>query len=833
VIHPHPRRLALLAATMIWVACTSPEEQFAKHLRTGAELAEQGQIENALLEYRSALKLDPRSAEVNERLGRLLQTKADPGAAAYLRDAYQLDSERVEAGMTAARLLLLTDPEGASKLIAAALQRAPRTAIVHQAESDLALVRGDSRRAIAAARKALAIEPENKAAWYQLGKAYQARIFERNQRDRLAQAGRRRRRPSLPDSVYEAAIDAFGRADQLAEGGDIHALIEKARVFGGWPGHEQEAEKTFKRAMKRAVWSRRRRDQLAVAEGAVHFAQASQREDFRRWGLRSLVRTMPDHVMAWRQLAELENNAGGDGLKVLQRLLDLRPDDAAAHIVFTDYLIERPGGLGPVIAHLRGLLERGLDAPEIYEQLVRAYAQRGKLNSARKTYEQLSEQHPEHTVTRRAAARLAIAEGRYDVASKQLRSLSTELGEPGIQLLLARSELLRGDLPNAMAAVERAIPKTGKPSPTVLRLKARIHHEAQEWPLVVNSYQQLAGGGAAITPLERLMLARALYESNQSEAGRHELIDLLASEQPPAAAAVEYARREGREDRASAYDFLKQARERAPTDLDVIEVLTDMDLAAGSVSKALKRIDRSIESQPLRPEMLMLRARVLTQLGQLERAELDALRAHEADPELDALPALLFSIYLAQNSLLEAQHSFEEAQMAGVLHPGAQLLLARLYLHHGERAKARQMLEVVLAARPTMLRAKNDLAYLLAEEGTDLDRAMELAEQAQQLASRDASVVDTVGFVYLRKGLFEAALQQFRYAIQLSMDARRQTSVYHYHLGLALNALDRNAEAGEAFEKALELDSDFANADDARSQLEAARARNPKTPRPS
>jgi hypothetical protein len=48
-----------------------------------------------------------------------------------------------------------------------------------------------------------------------------------------------------------------------------------------------------------------------------------------------------------------------------------------------------------------------------------------------------------------------------------------------------------------------------------------------------------------------------------------------------------------------------------------------------------------------------------------------------------------------------------------------------------------------------------------------------------------------------------------------------------------LNELDRGAEAAAAFERALELDSDFANADDARSRLEAARAHNARTPRPS
>ncbi len=42
-------------------------------------------------------------------------------------------------------------------------------------------------------------------------------------------------------------------------------------------------------------------------------------------------------------------------------------------------------------------------------------------------------------------------------------------------------------------------------------------------------------------------------------------------------------------------------------------------------------------------------------------------------------------------------------------------------------------------------------------------------------------------------------------------------------MGLALKALGRNDEAAPAFERALALDDKFANADDARRELEAAK----------
>ena len=58
----------------------------------------------------------------------------------------------------------------------------------------------------------------------------------------------------------------------------------------------------------------------------------------------------------------------------------------------------------------------------------------------------------------------------------------------------------------------------------------------------------------------------------------------------------------------------------------------------------------------------------------------------------------------------------------------------------------------------------------------------------------------------VRRG-HDAALQQFKYALELAQRGRGQTAgerpEYHYHMGLALKQLGRNDEATTAFERAL------------------------------
>ena len=68
------------------------------------------------------------------------------------------------------------------------------------------------------------------------------------------------------------------------------------------------------------------------------------------------------------------------------------------------------------------------------------------------------------------------------------------------------------------------------------------------------------------------------------------------------------------------------------------------------------------------------------------------------------------------------------------------------------------------------------------------------------------------------------ALQQYRMALDLARAADIAPPDVHYHLGLALKALGRNPEAAAAFQRALAIDPNFQGAEDARIQLEAARA---------
>jgi cytochrome c-type biogenesis protein CcmH/NrfG len=98
----------LLALALAW-ACASPEERFAEHLARGEEYIEQKKPREALIEFRNALKIQPKNADINQRIADLLRNEsAFADASFYYREAYRLDPDRIDAAMQEARLLIFS-----------------------------------------------------------------------------------------------------------------------------------------------------------------------------------------------------------------------------------------------------------------------------------------------------------------------------------------------------------------------------------------------------------------------------------------------------------------------------------------------------------------------------------------------------------------------------------------------------------------------------------------------------------------------------------------------------------------------------------------------------
>lgn len=83
----------------------------------------------------------------------------------------------------------------------------------------------------------------------------------------------------------------------------------------------------------------------------------------------------------------------------------------------------------------------------------------------------------------------------------------------------------------------------------------------------------------------------------------------------------------------------------------------------------------------------------------------------------------------------------------------------------GNREEAGRAYRATLEIDPDNSTAMNNLAFLLAEAGTDLDEALKLASRAMALTPDSPPVIDTAGWVRLKRGENDAAIALFSDAV--------------------------------------------------------------------
>ena len=112
---------------------------------------------------------------------------------------------------------------------------------------------------------------------------------------------------------------------------------------------------------------------------------------------------------------------------------------------------------------------------------------------------------------------------------------------------------------------------------------------------------------------------------------------------------------------------------------------------------------------------------------------------------------------------------------------------------------------------PNAVIAANNLAWLIAVTGKgNLDEAVRLAQGVIQKYPNVAGFLDTLGWVYYKKNLHTAAVEQLRKAVSLNdADARKANAApsasYHYHLGMALKGAGNREESRRELENAIRL----------------------------
>jgi tetratricopeptide (TPR) repeat protein len=251
----------------------------------------------------------------------------------------------------------------------------------------------------------------------------------------------------------------------------------------------------------------------------------------------------------------------------------------------------------------------------------------------------------------------------------------------------------------------------------------------------------------------------------------------------------------------------EQALALSPDLFEAISGMTTIDLRQNLVVEARSRLNARLAANPDRADLLLLSAQVSAVQREIGHAEAELRRAIQVDPGNAQAYGMLASVLLAQNKLDAALAEFDQMTQRDPHNVGAQTMAAMI-VERQSKADAQKRYEQIVATLPRAAVAANNLAWIYADAGTNLDEALRLAQSAALDLPDNPDVHDTIGWVYYKQQRPVLAIRAF----ERSIEKAPANPLYHHHLALAYAKAGETARALQSAQQALKLKPDYADA---------------------
>jgi cellulose synthase operon protein C len=133
--------------------------------------------------------------------------------------------------------------------------------------------------------------------------------------------------------------------------------------------------------------------------------------------------------------------------------------------------------------------------------------------------------------------------------------------------------------------------------------------------------------------------------------------------------------------------------------------------------------------------------------------------------------------------------------------------LAMLFQSTGRSTDAAKLYQRVLLLDSNNVVAVNNLAWILCEDQSQYQQALELADKGLAKEPNYVDLLDTRGVVYYRLGRFERAVEDLSRCVNLYPERSQSLVASYFHLARALAKLGRTTQAVENLKKALDLNN--------------------------
>jgi len=783
------RNIGLAFLVFAMVACQSDEEKFADHLARGDAYYEDEQYGEAIIEYKNVLQIDPNAGEVHFKLAKAYMKRGKVREGFWeMRETVRLDDSNVEAKIQLAQMLFLgKELEEALAQVEEAIAADPNRTESYVVKANILTGMNRSQEALLAYAKAVEIAPDEEGAILLYANALAKNGDTENAEKwflRLIEVA-----PNFRSYITYAEFLARGRdesreaeVEQLMKKGlEVATPEELPRAYGALAGY---------------YYSRERIDE-AIATLETGIEKADEKLD--------LIYTLA------RFHAAQGNEEKADEL--IEQATAASPDEARPYLILSAYR-DRKGDHEGALAAARKAVEvepenesaRLREAEVVIEIGVREKNQKN-IDEGRALVEELLAQKPDHPAGLLVKSKIDLYEKNVDAAVAALRTaINARPDWAQAHFVLGTALAVSGDQTGARSELARAL-EIDASLLEARRVLAQVHAGLRENEYAVEEGRRYLRERPEDIQM-RILVAQSLIRLGKAEEAERELGAIPEADRN---AEVNYAYgriRMGYRDFEAARAYLQAALEEMPGSIDIINSLYLIDRSEGKVDETIARIEAAIEAEPENAPLYTLRGKVALAEGRSASAEADFKKAIDLDPDTLSAYESLARFYASSGRLEEAIETYESA--VAVRPKAAQLyhLLGVLYELAGDKQKAIKNYELAIRYQPNLGEAKNNLAYLFADAGENLDRALDLAQEAKALMPDSVNAADTLGWVLYKRGVPGAAISYLKEAEAGSAPDYSGINLIRYHLALAYEKKGDTEDAIAALERALNsLDS--------------------------
>jgi tetratricopeptide (TPR) repeat protein len=449
-----------------------------------------------------------------------------------------------------------------------------------------------------------------------------------------------------------------------------------------------------------------------------------------------------------------------------------------------------------------GIKSMPKDKPVYQKRLVELLATMGRSQDANNLLATILKENPKDSDATAMRAAMLLTTGNRDelnLAVNDLQSLVTR--SPNNHLLrfnLARGLIGKGEIEQARLQLDEAI-KLRPDFMAAREMRARVYLARNDAPKALKEAEEIisldANNGAA-----HLIRSSALLSIGDRSKAREEL-DLIIKanpHNPDARAQVGYLAWQDKDYKKAEQIFTEMYKQN-PNDLRGFIGVVEMMALQGHMPEAIKEVEQGIARNPDKKQLQVLRANLLVRSNRIDEAIGVYQNLSNAEPKNADLWVRLGQSYRLKGDLNAALEAFKRASQAAPGDTNALMQIGLLMENTGKRDQAKPIYEQILKIEPDHFVALNNLAYIKAEEGTDLDQALAMAQRALQKYPSAYEISDTLGWIYIKKNLSEDAVRVFSELVRNVPN----NPTFRYHYAMALQQKGDKPRARKELEEAL------------------------------